>query len=151
MTQFRIFGTRSRWLWRFLAAICIAVPTELPAASVTVTGDDPRQTIRVTIEDATMDYVVADLRKKYGFDVSGLSNDNRGEPQTMTISGSLQSVLERLLRNWNHMIVRSPDNTSGIAKVMILNSVYGAAPSSLVQNPTGSGDTTQLQALGGGQ
>jgi hypothetical protein len=90
MTQFRIFGTRSRWLWRFLAVICIAVPTELQAASVTVTGDDPRQTIRVTIEDATIDYVVADLRKKFGFDVSGLSNDNRGEPQTMTISGSLQ-------------------------------------------------------------
>jgi hypothetical protein len=44
------------------------------------------------------------------------------------MTGSLESFIARLLRNWNHMVVRSPDNDSGIAKVMIVNAVYGAAP-----------------------
>ncbi len=72
--------------------------------------------------------MLEDLRKRYGFEVLGLENATRGEALSATMTGSLQSVIERLLRNWNHMIVRSPDNKSGIAKVMILNATYGAAP-----------------------
>jgi hypothetical protein len=72
--------------------------------------------------------VLEELRKRYGFEVSGLENAKQGEGLSATMSGSLQSVIERLLRNWNHMIVRSADNNSGITKVMILNATYGAAP-----------------------
>ena len=59
-------------------------------------------------------------------------------------------MIERLLRNWNHMIVRSADNKSGIAKVMILNATYGAAPRS-PNAGTASGDNNDelMQALTG--
>ncbi len=107
---------------------CLMSPGALMAATVKVAGDAPRKSITVTIEDAKVDAVLEDLRKRYGFEVSGLANTKSGDALTMTMSGSLQSVLERLLRNWNHMIVRSSDNQSGIAKVMILNATYGAAP-----------------------
>jgi hypothetical protein len=125
-------------------------PATLQAAAVTVKGDAPRQNITLTIEDAKVDAVLEDLRKRYGFEVSGLENANGGEAQSATMSGSLQSVIERLLRNWNHMIVRSPDNESGIAKVMILNKTYGAAPQRPGQGrASGEGDDKLMQALTG--
>ncbi len=65
------------------------------------------------------------------------------------MSGSLQSVIERLLRNWNHMIVRSSDNESGIAKVMILNATYGAAPRRGPGRASGDSDDKLMQALTG--
>ncbi len=111
----------------FALAFLLA-PTALQAATITVTGDTPRQSITVAIEDATVDAVLKDLHKRYGFEVSGLDNAASGGALSITMTGNLQSVLERLLRNWNHMIVRSPDNASGIAKVMILNEKYGSAP-----------------------
>ena len=72
-----------------------------------------------------------------------------GEAQTITVSGSLQVVLERILRNWNHMIVRSPDNKSGIAKVTILNSTYGAGPAKATVGASGESNDKMLQALTG--
>jgi hypothetical protein len=119
----------SRLVWAAFVIICVLSQATLHAATITVTGDKPRQSITVTIEDATLDFVLEHLRKHYGFEVAGLQKANQGEILSATMSGTLQSILERLLRNWNHMIVRSRDNESGIAKVMILNSVYGAAPS----------------------
>ena len=107
---------------------CLMAPGALQAATVKISGDAPRTSITVTIDDAKIDAVLKDLQARYGFEVSGLDNAARGEALSMTISGTLQSVLERLLRNRNHMIVRSPDNASGIAKVMILNAQYGVAP-----------------------
>jgi hypothetical protein len=129
---------------------CLMSPAALQAAAVTVTGDTPRQNITVTIEDATVDAVLDDLRKHYGFEVLGLENAARGDTLSTTMSGSLQSVIERLLRNWNHMIVRSSDNKSGIAKVMILNATYGAAPRSPNSGTASdNNDDEQMQALTG--
>lgn len=99
-----------------------------------------------------MAVVLEDLRKRYGFEVSGLKNAARGAPLTATMTGSLQNVLERLLRNWNHMIVRSPDNESGIAKVMILDARYGAAPAHPHRGRAGGNiGNTLRQALSRGE
>jgi hypothetical protein len=121
------------------------------AANVAITDGDPRQTITVTIEGATVDLVLDSLHKKFGFELAGLPpNFAGGEAQTVTLSGNLHVILERLLRNWNHMIVRSPDNQSGIAKVMILNATYGAGPARPGQvGANGEGGDKLLQALTG--
>jgi hypothetical protein len=121
------------------------------AANVTITDGDPRQKITVTIEDATVDFVLDNLHKKFGFELAGLPpNIAGGEAQTVTLSGNLHVILERLLRNWNHMIIRSPDNESGIAKVMILNATYGAGPARPGQvGANGEGGDKLLQALTG--
>jgi len=130
---------------------CLIAPTASQAANITVSGDHPQHSITVTIEDATMEVVLNDLHKKYGFEVDGLKNADKGEALSATMTGSLQGILERLLRNWNHMIVRSPDNESGIAKVMILNSNYGAKPTrGRVGRASGDADDRLMQALSGG-
>jgi hypothetical protein len=128
---------------------CLLSPATLQAAAIKVTDDTPRH-ITVAIEDAKVDAVLEDLRKRYGFEVSGLENAAGGEALSATMSGSLQSVIERLLRNWNHMIVRSSGNEGGIAKVMILNATYGAAPRRPGQGRvSGNSDDKLKQALTG--
>jgi hypothetical protein len=137
--------------WAALALGCLLAQSAAQAANVTITEGDPRQNITVTIEDATVDFVLDNLHKRFGFELAGLPpNIAGGEAQTVTMSGNLHVILERLLRNWNHMIVRSPDNQSGIAKVMILNATYGAGPSRPGQvGANGEGSDKLLQALTG--
>ena len=116
---------------RFATAVVVSAWLMVPgaqASTINVTGDVPRQKITVTIEDAQVNAVIEDLQKRYGFHVEGLENAAKSDTLTTTISGSLQVVLERLLRNWNHVIVRHPNNECGIEKVMILNSSFGSAP-----------------------
>jgi hypothetical protein len=108
---------------------CLFVWGGAAAAPVTVSGDNPRDSITVVVENTALNDVLRDLSAKYGFAVNGIENALSQDPLTVTMSGSLQSILERLLRNWNHMIVRSASNDSGIEKVMILDPTYGSLPS----------------------
>jgi hypothetical protein len=139
----------SRLGWTALAIGCLLWQTPALAAGITVSGERPRDSITVTIENATIDLVLEDLRKRYGFDVAGLDKASKSEAMSATISGSLQSVLERLLRNFNHVIVRAPDNESGIAKVMILDAAYGALPPKVEQAKGRGGADNLTQALSG--
>ena len=121
-----------------LVCLLLLAAAPLQAASLSVEGDGPRASITVTIEDATLTYVLEDLSKKYGFVIDGLEHATSRDLLSMTISGTLQGILERLLRNRNHLIVRSPNNPCGIVKVMILDSGYGAAPPrALASDPYG--------------
>ena len=76
------------------------------------------------------------LRQKYNFELSGLEYVKTPEVVTLNLSGTLRNVLERLLRNWNHVIVNSADAESGIAKVMILNSSFGSEVAKQPVEPT---------------
>jgi hypothetical protein len=118
----------SRVVWTILITIFLFLQTPGLAASIAVSGATPPRNITVTLNNATVALVLEDLSKKYGFRVGGLQNANKGEPVSATMTGSLQDILRRLLRNWNHMIVLSSDNESGIVKVMILDPAYGAPP-----------------------
>lgn len=119
----------SRLAWIAFLTVCVLPQASLHAASIKVTGANPRESITVTTEDARVDVILRHLRRNYGFNVAGLQKAGKGDPLTVTMSGSLHSILERLLRNRNHMIIRSRENKCGIAKVMILNSDYGAVTS----------------------
>ncbi len=127
----------SRFVWAVLAIGCLLPQGVLHAEPVTVAGDNPRERITLTIDNTTIDKVLGDLRKKYGFEVIGLQNGEKGEALSGAMSGTLPEILERLLRNWNHMTVASGDSESGVAKVMILNSVYGAGAAP--RNAAGAG------------
>lgn len=102
----------------------------LPAAAgVAVDGDEPGRAITVTMENASVDAVLKELHERYGFDVEGLKHATSGEVLNATFSGSLTDVIARLLRNWNHVIVRSDQAPAGIRKVVIIDAAYGATAS----------------------
>ena len=116
-------------LSRFVLALLLIAPATAGfAANVTITGDQPRQSVTVTAEDADIGAVLEAISAKYGLEVEGLQLIDRGETQSITLTGDLYKVLGRLLRNRNHVIVRSAEAPSGVAKVMILNAAVGAKP-----------------------
>ena len=108
-----------------LVLALLGTATAAFADNVTITGDKPRQSITVTVENADVASVLEALSSKYGLEVEGLQLIDRTETQTITLTGDLYKVLGRLLRNRNHVIVRSADAPSGVAKVMILNASVG--------------------------
>ena len=108
------------------AACCIAVHAPLQAAAtVAIDGDEPRDRITVTIRDTSIGAALRDIGRTYGFEIKGVPAGGN-EAVSTTISGNLEDVLTRLLRNVNHVIVHSPDNRSGIEKVIIMG--RGSAP-----------------------
>lgn len=104
--------------------MCLAAPV---CAAVTVTAENV-ENVTVDIKDAPVGAVLENLRERFGFVLEGTEKASGGEALTVTLSGSLKEILARLLRNWNYVIVSSPEDGSGIAKVVILNASYGAAP-----------------------
>jgi hypothetical protein len=108
--------------------VCVLVALTTPVlAAVTVTGENV-DSVTVEIEEAPVSIVLENLRERFGFELDGTEKAAGGEPLTLTLSGSLKEIVGRLLRNWNYVIVSSPDGGNGIAKVVILNAAYGTSP-----------------------
>jgi len=124
--------------WTVCILGCLFVTPTLHAETIKIDGDNPRNRITVTIENAKVDHVLNDFGKTFGFEIKGLKNARQGDTFSVTMSGSLEDILGRLLRNWNHMIVRLPDNNSDIKKVMILNSTYGSSLPEIRNSTDGS-------------
>ncbi|MGI9382488.1 MAG: hypothetical protein ACR2PO_04990 [Methyloligellaceae bacterium] len=113
--------------WATLLLGCLVAAPALHAEAIRIDGDNPRSRITVTIVSASVDRVLRDFGETYGFEVKGLKNTRKVDAFSATMSGRLEDIMQRLLRNWNYMIIRSPDNKSGIKEVMILNSAYGSS------------------------
>jgi hypothetical protein len=115
------------------------------AASVEISSEQARDQINVTATNAKADRILDALHKQYGFEIVGLANAAQGEALTVEFSGDLGTVLQRLLRNRNHMIIRSAEKPGGIAKVTILNATYGARTTRPV--PQYDPDNTEAAAM----
>jgi hypothetical protein len=121
----------------FAAACCVVVhaPSQA-AATVAIDGDKPRDRITVTIRDTSLDAALREIGQTYGFEIKGaLTGGN--EAVSATISGNLEDVLVRLLRNVNHVIVRSPSHPGGIEKVIIMGG--GSRPQPSASPPISAG------------
>ena len=104
------------------------------AGTVTVSGEDPNASISVTVENATVADVLAQLREKFDFEVEDLAHAGTDEAFDAKLAGNLADVLQRLLRNRNHVIVRSAEAASGISRVVIINDKIGKAASQTKQD-----------------
>jgi hypothetical protein len=89
------------------------------AEGVTTKSDDPAKSIEVSVDNATVRDVLAAKRDKYGVELAGDGEAGASDPMTVTLQGNLPTILERLLRNQNYMIVRSKKNVTGVEKVLI--------------------------------
>jgi len=109
-----------------LAAVGLLALATPCGAAVTVTGESASR-ITVDVQEATVVAVLEGLREKFAFELGGVEKVKGSEALSLTLTGSLSEVLARLLRNWNYVIVSSPDSSGGIEKVVILNAAHGAA------------------------
>lgn len=131
-----------------LTIATLALSDATHATGVNITGDDPRKTILISAEEAPVSEILQSLAQRYGFTIKGIDHVGASETITTNVSGSLPELLARLLRNRNHMIVRSDNKPSGIESVMILNSNFGTAPSKFM--PHGLDQQLTQQQLAGG-
>ena len=108
------------------------------AEGVTIESDDPAQSIKVEVDNATIRDVLQALHDTYGIGLAGDDEAGTDDPITLTLEGSLPAILERLLRNQNYMIVRSEKNVTGVEKILIAVPVppKGKTPGSPPEEPT---------------
>jgi hypothetical protein len=94
---------------------------------------------RVVIEasDASVEDILAILAARFEFAVERPAADASGQPVRFSgrLQGSLDEVLERLLRHEGHMIVRSAEARSGISLVRLIEAKGGGMPSPSVAGP----------------
>jgi hypothetical protein len=92
---------------------------------------------RIVVEtaDASMDEVLAALAAHFEFEVE------HGAPSDQTIrfsgrlQGSLDQLLQRLLRHQGHVIVRSAEARAGISRVVLLEGKSEPLPAPTVAGP----------------
>jgi hypothetical protein len=110
----------------FLAALnfCAAKPS--PASPASIEGEPGKITVRT--DGTSIGDVIGALQKRYDFGVKGLEHINKDQATSQTYVGDIETVLRRLLRNRNYVIVRSATNESGIDEVVIIDSAFGTPP-----------------------
>jgi hypothetical protein len=101
------------------AALCGSLAGSLWAGEARLIEGSSPEGVVLEAADAGVDEVLAVLAKQFQFTVER----NAASGQTMRFSGRLQGsldqVLERLLRNEGHMIVRSSEAHAGISRVVL--------------------------------
>lgn len=123
-------------LWVFLLPA-----SPLFAAGLTIAGDSPRDNITLTVEDMAVDAILQNLGAKYGFEIGGMEKVGEGgDTLSATLSGNLYGILERLLRNRNHVIIRSADTVSGIERVILIDVAYGVRQPKAAQRGAAADD-----------
>jgi hypothetical protein len=109
---------------------------------------------RVVVEagDATTDEILGVLARHFEFAVERSAPPSQPVRISGRLQGSLDEVLERLLRHEGHMIVRSAEARAGISRVLLLQAKGAAptpagAPAPNLPNPIAA-LKTRLQAQG---
>jgi hypothetical protein len=89
---------------------------------------------RVVIEttDASIDEVLAVLAERFAFVVERNAPSSETVRFSGRLQGSLDKLVERLLRHEGHMIVRSAEVLGGISRVVLLDAGSGPPPAPAV-------------------
>jgi hypothetical protein len=92
---------------------------------------------RVVIEttDASVDEVLAVLAVHFEFVVERTAPSNQTIRFSCRLQGSLDKLVERLLRHEGHMIVRSTEARGGINRVVLLDANSGSPPAPTIGGP----------------
>lgn len=102
-----------------LAMLSLALASNARADGVTIDSENPRQSIRLKLDNATIRSVLQAVHDKYGVEVSASDDAAFDDPMTATYEGTLSKILERMLRNQNYMLVRSAKNVTGVERITI--------------------------------
>jgi hypothetical protein len=131
-SRFLRAGTLGVLVGPILAASLLAAP--LWAGQVRlVEGGGPERVILET-SDVGADEALAVLAAHFGFAVERSGPSDQAVRFSGRLEGSLDELLERLLRHEGHMIVRS-DAGAGIGRVVLMEAKGGAAAAPAVAGP----------------
>jgi hypothetical protein len=97
-------------------------------------GAEPERVV-VEASDASTEEVLAVLAARFDFAVDRRAAVAGAMRFSGRLQGSLDEVLERLLRHEAHMIVRSPDTRAGISRIVLIEAKGGAPAAPTVAGP----------------
>jgi len=97
------------------------------AGEVRVVATSGSDSVLIETRDASVDDVLAVLAVHFDFAVERNDGSSQAIRFSGPLQGSLDELLERLLRHEGHIIVRSAGARAGVARVVRLN-VKGEAP-----------------------
>jgi hypothetical protein len=100
-------------------------------ARVTAASDADR--VVIDASGATVDEILKILAVRFEFSVERNAPPSRTIRFSGPLEGSLEQLLERLLRHEGHMIVRSPGARAGVSRVVLVEA-KAAAPVAVVQD-----------------
>ena len=95
-----------------------------------VEGSGPSHVV-IETSDANADEVLAVLAAHFEFAIERNARPPHPVRYSGRLQGSLDQLLERLLRHQGHMIVRSADARAGISRIHLLEAKGGAAASTV--------------------
>jgi hypothetical protein len=95
-------------------------------ARVVETGGSDRLVIEA--EDANLDDILQLLAARFEFDVERHTTPSGTIRFSGRLEGSLDQLLERLLRHEGHIIVRSPEALARVSRVVLVGADTGARP-----------------------
>lgn len=110
-------------LW--LSLICagnLVLPGLSPvqAEGVSIDAVRPAESLVIRVDGASIASVLHALHDKFSIEISAAEDALPTEPLSISLNGDLHTILQRLLRNQNYMIVRSQSNVTGVEKIVIL-------------------------------
>ncbi len=121
----------------FLASLlgCWALAPAVWAGQARLVEEAGPERVVIETSDASIDDVLAVLAEHFEFVVE------RNAPSSQTVrfsgrlQGSLDKLVERLLRHEGHMIVRAAEARGGISRVVLLDAKSGPTPAPTVAGP----------------
>lgn len=109
---------RTRLLVSFAVSILLGT-APARAGGVTLEENSSDRTFKVTLNNASIADLLRELQGKYGVEVRGLEDFSETDAVSTSYSGTLPSILNRLLRNQNFSLVRSNANPTGMLRILI--------------------------------
>jgi hypothetical protein len=111
------------------------VPAAVWAGQARLVEEAVPERIVIETTDASIDEVLAVLAAHFEFVVERAAQSSQTVRFSGRLQGSLETLVERLLRHEGHMIVRSAESRGGISRVVLLDAGSGPPTAPAVAGP----------------
>jgi hypothetical protein len=110
----------------WLAAVVVVItqaclPTAGRAGDVRIAEDAGPDHVVLEVDEATLDQVLGRLATHFEFAVKHVAGPRDSESVSGRFQGSLDQLLQRVLRHDGYVIVRSPQSKAEISEVIVLD------------------------------
>jgi hypothetical protein len=90
------------------------------AGDAHIVSDSGPKDVVIATDNATSEQILRVLATRFGFSVDHAAEANASIRFSGRLQGSLDRILDRVLRHEGHIIVRSAENSAGIRQVILL-------------------------------
>lgn len=109
----------------FCLAFAFLLPMAWAGETRVLEGNSPDRVV-IEVSDASVDEVLAVLAEYFRFTVERSARPGQPVRLSGRLQGSLDQLLERVLRHEGHIIVRSAEAHAGISRVILFEAKGGA-------------------------